>query len=152
MLHCEEKTEIARMARAQLGLLLVLGAQDIADTVQQFQVALLWVRRQSCDKGKGHGSSHSKALLVCIGGGLGILASTEHDTVGRAGLVVQRLVTLVPRRQQLLAQITQSTKHTARITLQIRHTGDQNSLTNIRHHVGLLQVARGTVDVRKIEG
>ena len=46
-LHGEKETEVAGMARAQLGLLLVLGAQDIADAVQQLQVALLWVRRQT---------------------------------------------------------------------------------------------------------
>lgn len=46
-LHGEEQVEIDRVTGAELGLLLVLCAQDITDAVEQLKICLTRVRRQT---------------------------------------------------------------------------------------------------------
>lgn len=46
-LHGEHQVQVHRVARAQLRLLLVLGAKDVADAVQELEVVLLRVGGQA---------------------------------------------------------------------------------------------------------
>ena len=46
-LHGKDEVQVHRVARAQLWLLLVLGAKDITDAIQQLQVALVWFGSQT---------------------------------------------------------------------------------------------------------
>jgi hypothetical protein len=62
------------MTARQLRLLLIFGLKDIADAVQQLDIALPWVLSESGDEGPGHGS-RSLGVDGGIGGCLFIFAA-----------------------------------------------------------------------------
>lgn len=76
---------INRMTTRHLRQLRILSSQLIADRVEELVISQVIVLRHRCNEGKAHSSCRA-ALDTCIGGGLSVLGTGEHDDICRTSL------------------------------------------------------------------
>jgi len=169
------------MTAAQLRLLAVLCRELVAYTIEQLDVALVGILLQRSDKSPRHGARglaangcispvrkkekpRQQKLLhtsCCWKGGvwvwglhlrsLRILGPTPHDDVCGTRLGAQVLLVDGVALGDLLEETRGARDHAADVFARVRRDDAQQALARFLGQVGLLDDARGRVDVGQVE-
>ena len=139
------------MTTRQLRFLRILVHQDISDTVEQLDIALLRIVPQSCDESPGHGTggltSHSG---VCRS--LAVLASTPHDDIGSAGLCAEVVLVDGVAPRGFLEQTHGGAGYAAKVASGVARNDSQQALAGLFGEVWFFEDALCGVNIWKIEG
>ena len=90
-MRCSSVELTQRVTTAQLGFLVVLALELVADAVQQLDVALVGVLAQGGDEGPTH-CARGLAADAGVGGCLLVLGAGPHDDVSGRGFGAQVLL------------------------------------------------------------